>query len=147
MSTKFIGTAEDFSQRFVIIYKKFVDQAVGGEPTSKLAFSRFVGVAQGVMQNWEKGSIPLPKYLKIIHDKLGFDYGWLLTGEGEPFDAARDVGPSEREKVLADKIAELEAELREADRVNRNLTTRLFVDGVGDKSDATSIGNAADGQG
>ena len=134
---------KNFSQRFVIIYKKFVEQAAGGKPASKLAFSRFVGVAQGVMQNWEKGSIPLPKYLKIIHDKFGFDYGWLLTGEGEPY----GTGSSARERELEAEVERLKTELAEADRVNRQLTTRLLIDGVGDKDAAPGIGKAAGDQG
>ncbi len=123
---------ENFSQRFVIVYDKFAREAKAEDrASSKLAFSRFVGVAQGAMQNWEKGSIPLPKYLKIIHDKLGFDYGWLLTGEGEPYDergipgqekAPEQTTPDEKDS----RIAELEAELKEERRLNRRLTERLL---------------------
>ena len=45
------------------------------------------------------------------------------------------------------KIAALEAELREADRLNRKLTARLLVDGVGDNADANNTGKASDGHG
>ena len=45
------------------------------------------------------------------------------------------------------KIAALEAELREADRLNRKLTARLLVDGVGDNADANNTGKASDGYG
>lgn len=43
------------------------------------------------------------------------------------------------------KISALEAELREADRLNRKLTARLLVDGVGDNTAASSTGKASDG--
>ena len=45
------------------------------------------------------------------------------------------------------KISALEAELREADRLNRKLTARLLVDGVGDNTAASSTGKASDGHG
>ena len=45
------------------------------------------------------------------------------------------------------KISALEAELREADRLNRELTARLLVDGVGDNTAASSTGKASDGHG
>lgn len=43
------------------------------------------------------------------------------------------------------KISALGAELREADRLNRKLTARLLVDGVGDNTAASSTGKASDG--
>lgn len=42
-------------------------------------------------------------------------------------------------------IAALEAELREASRLNRQLTTRLQVDGVGDNAAVTRTGKTGDG--
>lgn len=45
------------------------------------------------------------------------------------------------------KISALEAELREADRLNRKLTARLLVDGVKDNTAASSTGKASDGHG
>lgn len=45
------------------------------------------------------------------------------------------------------KISALEAELREADRLNRKLTARLLVDGIGDNTAASSTGKASDGHG
>lgn len=37
--------------------------------------------------------------------------------------------------------------MREADRLNRKLTARLLVDGVGDNTAASSTGKASDGHG
>lgn len=120
---------EEFKQRFEIIYKKFADWGIqNGFKPSKLAFSRFIGVFQATMQRWEKGQIPSGKDLKTIHDKLGFSYDWLISGEGEMFDSA------------AQKLAEQEAEIA-------RLRTMLLIDGVGDKAAATGIGEAAGGQG
>ena len=121
--------ADDFSQRFEIVYKKFHDWGIAnGFKPSKLAFSRFLGVTQGATQKWEKGTIPSAKVVKTIHDKLGFSYDWLISGEGEMFDSA------------AQKLAEQEAEIA-------RLRTMLLIDGVGDKAAATGIGKTADGQG
>lgn len=116
---------ENFSSRFAIIYKKFYDWGIAnGFKPSKLAFSRFVGVAQSTMQNWEKGQIPAPKDLKTLHDKLGFAYDWLICGEGEMLDET------------AARLASQEAEIS-------RLRTRLLVDGVTDEKSADSTARAA----
>ena len=132
----------DFSQRFVIVYKKFMELAASkGEPTSKLALSRFLNVSQGCMQNWERGKIPQPDDLIAMHEKLGFSFDWLLTGKGEPSEENRDVD-------IAGLQAEIEAlrrELAQADRINRQLTARLLLDGVGDKGAAINTDKAAEG--
>lgn len=133
----------DFSKRFDIIYKNFVARASGGEATSKLAFSRFLNISQGRMQSWEKGQVPRPDDLEIINEKLGFDIGWMVSGKGEPF----GTGSSARERELEAEVERLKSELAEADRVNRQLSARLLIDGVGDKNAATGIDKAADGQG
>lgn len=121
---------DNFSQRFEIIYKKFSCWAKSdNRPYSKLAFSRYLDISQGRMQKWEAGQIPRPADLKIIHDKLGFSYSWLITGEGDPCaeEAAGLPSTSSDEVVsLQKRIAELEAELREERALNRRLTERLL---------------------
>lgn len=120
---------DDFSERFEIIYQKFYEWgSLNGFKPSKLAFSRFAGVSQATMQRWEKGQLPNGKDLKTIHDKLGFAYDWLISGEGERFDSS------------AQKLAAQEAEIG-------RLRSRLLVDGIGDKDAQTSTGKAAGGQG
>lgn len=119
---------EDFTDRFEIIYRKFYDWgSENGFKPSKLAFSRFLGVSQGAIQNWEKGTIPPPNILKKIHDKLNFSYDWLISGEGERFDAA------------AKKISDQEAEIARL----RNI---LFIEGISDQDGLTGTGNASAGQ-
>lgn len=119
----------DFSQQFEIIYEKFSRWAKSdNRPSSKLAFSRYLDISQGRMQKWEAGQIPRPADLKIIHDKLGFSYSWLVTGEGEPDAEATVPSPVSADDVMTLKrrIAELEAELKEERALNRRLTERLL---------------------
>lgn len=123
---------ENFSHRFEIIYNKFAKKAVSeNRAASKLAFARFLGISQGRMQNWERGKIPQPDDLKLMHDKLGFSYCWLITGEGEPYGEGepqgRRVSPDQMTPDEKDRrIAELEEELREERRLNRRLMERLL---------------------
>ena len=67
----------------------------------------------------------------------------MVSGKGEPF----GTGSSARERELEAEVERLKSELAEADRVNRQLSARLLIDGVGDKNAATGIDKAADGQG
>lgn len=60
---------------------------------------------------------------------------------GLPFDSTG----MERIKELEQEKIKLEQELAEERRLNRQLTTRLLVDGVGDKGVATNIGKASEG--
>ena len=76
------------------------------------------------MQKWEKGQRPTAPHIKLIHDKLGFSYDWLITGEGEPMD--------EQQK----QIEALEQEVKQ-------LRTQLLHDGVTDEKSLTNIGTAA----
>lgn len=73
----------------------------------------------------------LPKLLALLPD---LSREWLYFGEGEPFgeEAIPPVQSSAHNKMVQ-RIAELEAELREERRLNRQLITRLLADGVGDK--------------
>lgn len=114
---------ENFIQRFEIIYNFFCKKAEeDGRQTSKLALARLLGISQGKMQKWEKGQVPASIDIKIIHEKLGFSYSWLITGEGPQFEEA----PGGNVAALKARIAELEGELAEADRINRKLTAKLL---------------------
>lgn len=121
---------DSFSQQFEIIYEKFSRWAKSdNRPYSKLALSRYLDISQGRMQKWEAGQIPRPADLKIIHDKLGFSYSWLITGEGEPcVEVTTGLPSASSDEVvsLQKRIAELEAELKEERTLNRRLTERLL---------------------
>lgn len=135
---------DDFTERFEIIYQIFAAEEKGaGRQSSKLAFSRFMGVTQGRMQAWEKGQIPSPKDLLTMHDKMGFALRWLITGEGEQFDESSPALNSDAK--LAQKIEQLEAELAEERALNRKLTTRLLVES-GDETKGTGDVAKAAGQ-
>lgn len=116
---------DDFSYRLEIIYKKFSDWGIqNGFKPSKLALSRFLNVTQGAMQKWEKGTIPSAKVLKTIHDKLGFSYDWLISGEGEIFD------------TMAEKLASKDAEIK-------RLQTQRFVEGTASEESGGDCAKAA----
>ena len=116
---------DNFSQRFGIIYKKFSCWAKSdNRPYSKLAFSRYLDISQGRMQKWEAGQIPRPADLKIIHDKLGFSYSWLITGEGDPCAEEVTCLPS----ASSDEVVNLQRHIAELEEraLNRRLTERLL---------------------
>lgn len=146
---------------YQIVYNYFcsVAQAKGSKPTVR-GFCDFLGISLGKRNKWSQGQWPSAEDLETLHDKLGFSYRWLITGEGNPFEEGGTLPEADIEKKnteeerqrlearlreLEQKNAELEVELREADRVNRKLTTRLLVDGAGDRSAATNIGKAGEG--
>lgn len=67
----------------------------------------------------------------------------MMTGEGEILES--QVGPDyyrQRIKDLEDENQFLKSELAEAEKLNRHLTVKLFVEGVGDKDARTSTGKA-----
>lgn len=83
----------------------------------------------------------LPQILEL-YPQLNRD--WLYFGEGEMYGEHGGHPPAQVEE-MGRRIAALEQELAEERRLNRQLTTRLLVDGVGDRSAATSIGKASEG--
>ncbi len=76
--------SRDFSQLFEIIRNKFI-QGQAGKPITMKAFAQFLGHEHdGKINAWRKGQWPSAEDIAILHDKLGFNYRWLLTGEGTP---------------------------------------------------------------
>ena len=74
---------EKFSQQYAVIYDYFKNCAEKDQkPSSKLDLARLLGVSQGQMQNWEKGQRPNALACLTIHKKLGFEFEWLITGQG-----------------------------------------------------------------
>lgn len=77
---------------------------------------------------------------------------WLYYGEGEMLEQDLDTISKPAAKpdedalaTLKIRVGELEAELAEERRLNRQLTTRLLVDGVGDKGAVSNTGKAGSG--
>jgi transcriptional regulator with XRE-family HTH domain len=76
----------DWTQGFEIIYNKFESSDLSVKfGKSKKGLARLLGISHGQTQAWEKGQWPSAEALATIAEKLGFDYKWLVTGEGEPF--------------------------------------------------------------
>lgn len=123
---------------------------------SQAGIARKIGVLSQSFNQWlnPKSQKNLWEHLPIILEMFpGVRREWLFFDEGEPFESDGSVSSGTGEKSVAEvtalqaKVAELEAELREANRLNRQLTTRLLIDGTGDKDGAkNTAGNVAEGQ-
>lgn len=123
-----------------------------GIPQSKLG--EIIGIYPQKFSQWlsEKSQKNLWEHLpKILENFPDVRPEWLYYEDGPMFREAGSPPPSrDLERQLDEaqaRIAALEAELREADRLNRKLTARLLVDGVGDNTAASSTGKAGDGHG
>lgn len=130
-------------QQYKMVYDFFCSVALskGFKPTLR-GFCDCLGISMGKRQKWSQGQWPSAEDLETIHDKLGFSYRWLITGEGDPFedggtlpDKAQESANASLRRVqarlqeLEKEKAALEAELRDANRLNRQLATRLLVEG------------------
>lgn len=72
---------------FKTLYKIFLDtipQPLGGK--SLTAFTNYLGLSRGKVDAWKAGQRPKAEDLRLLHDKLGLSYRWLVTGEGDPFE-------------------------------------------------------------
>ena len=121
---------------------------------SQAKLAEIVGVYPQKFSQWlnEKSQKNLWEHLPKILDAFpDIRPEWLYYDDGPMLRDAADAQPNlDLEQQLVEaraKIAALEAELREADRLNRKLTARLLVDGVGDNADASNTGKASEGHG
>lgn len=129
--------------RFILKKKKVSQAALGNHlGFSPQNFSTcFSPKAQ--RRFWEH----LPKILELFPDVRP---EWLYMGQEPAFKDGTEAEPGPGKERLAELEAEnarLRQELDEERALNRKLTARLLVDGVGDKDARTSTGKAADGHG
>lgn len=120
-----------------------------GYSLAKLA--KAVGFPQQTFHQWLKpGSQKnlwehLPKILGLFPEVRP---EWLYMGQEPAFHdgTQAEPAPSVAEvEALKARVSELEAELRQADRLNRQLTTKILIDGVGDQVAATNTGKVGEG--
>lgn len=106
-------------------------------------FAEFIGVSPQAFNKWLNAKSQknlwehLPKILELLPE---VNRHWLFFGEGDPFGEEAPV-PLE----VQTEITRLRAELEEERRINRQLVTKLLVDGAGDKGAQTNIARTADG--
>lgn len=103
-------------KHFDFVYQTFLnsnDSARGAKSYS--AFARYLNLSLGKVQKWrESKQWPKAPDLAVLHDKLGFSYRWLVTGEGDPFNSHAEAIAStpvngEQEKDVATLRAETNA--------------------------------------
>lgn len=129
-----------------------VEQVLRHNKMPRYALAKELGVAQNTFTRYfcATQQAKLSQYLWAIHALFpDVRREWLFFGEGEMLDSGQpcaEVSGNEA-GTLKTRVAELEAELREERRLNRQLTTRLLVDGAGDKGAANNTGKAGEGAG
>lgn len=92
-------------------------------------FCGFLNISTGKLQKWSKGQWPSAEDLETIHDKLGFSYSWLVTGEGDPFEESFIPYPTPDDTAelanLRHEVSDLKEELmhsyREISRLGQEL--------------------------
>lgn len=79
----------NWCENFKFIYNLFEKRLTsnGAKATNK-EFCAFLEISAGKLQKWTQGQWPKAPDLAVLHDKFGLSYRWLVTGEGDPFDAA-----------------------------------------------------------
>lgn len=107
------------------------------------ALSEKLGIAQTTFNGYLKESRQsnlweiLPQILKLYPD---VNRDWLYFGEGEMLDKSEKASPETIQELKA-KIQELEQELSETNKINRQLTARLLIEGTPEKdADKTANG-------
>lgn len=96
--------------KYEIVFSHFKKNATsfGYKPTLQ-GFCDFLEISPGKRDKWSKGQWPSAEDLENIHDRLGFSYRWLITGEGDPFEEGGTLAP------INDQTEPLIAEIREKD--------------------------------
>lgn len=104
------------------------------------AFSEKLGYQQNTFNGYLKESRQnnlweiLPQILQLYPD---VSRDWLYFGEGEMLDTSEKASPETIQELKA-KIQELEQEVTEERKINRQLTARLLIEGTPEKDAAKS---------
>ncbi len=107
---------KNWSQKFVMIKELFCTKAdeLGYKKTDK-DFQEYLGIGSGKMRNWRAGQWPSAEDLEVLHEKFGFAFSWLVTGEGDPFvETANAVAVEKEVALLREQIIDLQKQLLEA---------------------------------
>lgn len=134
------------------LYERLLKLVEFFEENSQTKFAKRIGISQttfwGYLNHTGQSKIRLDLLNKILIVYPQINRDWLYFGEGEML--ATDSAPtvtSQQPAVQSDEVTRLLAELEEERRLNRQLVTRLLVDGAGDKyASKNTAGKAADGQ-
>lgn len=127
-----------------------IDLIIAQKKTNRKAVATALGLPQSTFTRYFKESQQdklAPLLWKLAELWPDVPRNWLFFGEGEEPEVrpAADAPTAEALTEAQARIRELEAELSEERRLNRQLTARLLIDGVGDKTASPAIGKAADG--
>lgn len=85
-------------QQFCIVAEKNLLR-----PTNRV-FCEFVGISAGKFQKWRCGQWPVAEDIESLHNKLGFSYRWLVTGEGDPFEEAPQRKRDELMEAMKEEV-------------------------------------------
>lgn len=129
--------------------KKLATEVAGSQTSlaKKLGLSQqtFSGYLKAERQNnlWPLLPQMLVQFPEISRDWLYFGEGEMLGDLGAHPDKEARLAEQQELENLREENHRLKAELAEADRVNRKLTARMLIDGVGDKDASNNTAKAA----
>lgn len=74
---------------FDIIFDAFMRSNAPGEDKARgiAGMATFLGLKRGKIMTWKSGNMPSYEDLVILHRKLGLSCQWLITQEGDPYEA------------------------------------------------------------
>lgn len=74
---------------FDIIFDAFMRSNAPGEDKARgiAGMATFLGLKRGKIMTWKAGNMPSHEDLGILHKKLGLSCQWLITQDGDPYQA------------------------------------------------------------
>lgn len=94
------GTKRNWAKNYQIVYSYYRTRNQAKKlKLSHRSFCEFLGISLGKREKWQKGQWPSAEDLNSLHNKLGFSYRWLITGEGDPFEEVPQ-GDADLEKIF-----------------------------------------------